>query len=106
MLGLLTLAGLVSSFDPPRGFEVTKLAVKAINNMEFKNMEFKPHANKMEAYITIDSLDFASSFMPLARADFERALLIAQSIQKKEAAGLAQVEICKAVLAGAQTKKP
>lgn len=98
--GLLDVAGLVAGFDPMRGFDLTKLAVKAINNTDFK-----PPANKMEVHIKIDSLDFARAFAPLARADFERALLVAESIQKKEAAVLAQVEICKAVLAGAQSKK-
>lgn len=99
--GLLEVAALVSSFDPTRGFEVTKLAVKAINNTDFK-----PPARKSEVHIKIDSLDFATAFAPLARADFERALLIAQSIQKKEAAIIAQVEICKAALVGTQSKKP
>jgi tetratricopeptide (TPR) repeat protein len=96
--GLLDVAGLVSSFDPMRGFEVTKLAVKAINNTEFKLP-----ARTTEIQIKIDSLDFARAFTPLARADFERALLIAQSMQKKEAAVIAQVEICKAALEGTQT---
>lgn len=99
-LGLLNVACLVSSFDPPHGFEVTKLAVKAINNTDFK-----PPVRKTEVHIKIDSLDFARAFAPLARADFERALLVAQSMQKKDAAVLAQVEICKAVLAGLQSKK-
>lgn len=99
--GLLEVTALVASFDPPRGFEVAKLAAQAINNADFKTPP-----NKMEVQIKVEYLDFARPFAPLARADFERALLIAQSMQKKEAAVLAQVEICKAVLIGAQSKKP
>ncbi len=98
--GLLIVAGLVSGFDPPRGFEVTKFAVKAINNTDFK-----PPANKMEVHIKVESLDFASSFATLARTDFERALLIAQAMQKKEAAVIAQVEICKTALVGLPIRK-
>ncbi|HEX4946809.1 MAG TPA: hypothetical protein VFZ34_09105 [Blastocatellia bacterium] len=99
--GLLDVAGLVASFDPTRGFAVVKLAAQAINNADFKTPP-----SKTEVHIKIDSLDFAHPFAPLARADFERALLVAQSMQKKEAAVLAQVEICKAALAGTQVKKP
>ena len=43
-------------------------------------------------------LDFNESFPLLARADFDRALRLAQAIRSKEPAMLAQVAACRGIL--------
>jgi hypothetical protein len=47
----------------------------------------------------LSMIPFYNIFTPLARADFDRAVLLAQSIGLKEASVFAQFAICRTVLA-------
>lgn len=98
--GLLSIAATAASFDSLQGFEILRLAVTAIDNVD--NAEFttkqKYIANNYEIPITLEMLEFTKSFGVLAHSDFERAVLIAQSIKNKDASVLAQVGICQSIL--------
>jgi ABC-type antimicrobial peptide transport system ATPase subunit len=50
------------------------------------------------AFTAVDRVSFDESFPLLARADFGRALRLAQSIKATDAAMLAQVAACRGIL--------
>ena len=95
--GLLTMAGMAAKYKPVRGFEATKRMVKCINSIDFTESK-NSLVSKSEVPTTLEMLDFSKVFSILARSDFERALLIAKSIQKEEASILAQVIVHRTVL--------
>lgn len=98
--GLLSVAATASSFDSLQGFEILRLAINAIDNVD--NAEFTPRqkgiTNNSETPVTLEMLEFTKSFGVLAHSDFERAILMAQSIKNKHASVLAQVDICQSAL--------
>ncbi len=83
---LLTLVDAAASFDPQRGFELMQIAVSAINRA-IDQGDFEIHTSIIER-----------SFQPLARADFTRALQLAQAIERKEISLQAQFAICQGLL--------
>jgi hypothetical protein len=95
---MLTLAGAVAHIDGIRGFETMKSAINAINRT---SLTLTP-----AGYLTVggrgagplNTFNFNDAFTPLALSDFEGALLLAQSLERKEAAVLAQVAICRSAL--------
>jgi hypothetical protein len=95
---MLTLAGAVARIDTIRGFEAMKSAISAINRT---NLTLTP-----AGFLTIggrgagplNTFNFNDAFTPLARSDFEGALLLAQSLERKEASALAQLAICRSAL--------
>lgn len=107
---LLKVASAVSAFDTPRGFEIMQSVVKAINEAAAQQEELKPPgSSKATASPAPDaqkskiaasySLVLESTLAILARADFERALLVAQQIEIKEASVAAQLAVCRGGLA-------
>jgi hypothetical protein len=103
---LLLLAASVARIDSERGFEVTRAAINSLNNTEFKTSRAdaekgekkdEKKSNAAEAaravggLMGVDLFDFDASFGALARADFEHALALAQSIQKREISAFAQL---------------
>jgi len=112
MYSLLKVAGTVSDFDTLRGFEMMQSVVKAINETVNQQREQTkqpgsaktPASNDLPAPTTAESYRSAleGTLAVLARADFERALLLAQQIEVKEAAVAAQLAVCR----GALTAKP
>ena len=101
-LALLRLAGAASQMDPPRGFEITRSAVDAINRADKAN---NPTGGQATPISAINSFYFEQSFPFLARADFDRAWLLAQSLEKKDLAVCAQLAICRGVLITATQDK-
>ncbi|HWP43264.1 MAG TPA: hypothetical protein VNO14_08530 [Blastocatellia bacterium] len=101
---LLTVAASFSSFDVLRAFEVMQSAVKAINGIF--PAEETPQGRA--AYIgwkraepalnELYRLDFRGTLSALARADFDRALLLAQQLTIKEASLIAQLAVCRGVI--------
>ncbi|MEK6303760.1 MAG: hypothetical protein AABO41_23895 [Acidobacteriota bacterium] len=111
MFSLLKVAATVSGFDALRGFEMMQSVVKAINEAGNQQREPKQTGSaKTPASNDLPTSTSAESYTPalegtlvvLARADFERALLLAQQIEAKEAAVAAQLAVCR----GALTAKP
>jgi hypothetical protein len=100
---LLRIARTAASYDPLRGFEFMQAAVKAVNAADFdpevqKKAFGKGKYAKLMIPLTIDRLDFQPSFSLLAKSDFDRAILLAQSLEKKEALVMAQLSVCHAIL--------
>ena len=85
---LLIIAGAAARLDPLRGFEILRSAITAIN---------KSH----DGYTP----NFDQVLPLLARADFDRVLQLALSIDRKEYSVLAQMALCRAVLGQARDKE-
>jgi tetratricopeptide (TPR) repeat protein len=97
---LLELAAAMTQVDALRGFEVLKTAVEAINRTDFNPALQQTFAMDLSGAVAVggDALSFDHSFAPLARTDFQRALLLAQDIEKKELSASAQISVCRGVL--------
>ena len=95
--GLLILTATMASHDVARGFEYLQTTVAFLNATDFS---YDAERDGLDVvHLTIDMLDFDSSFGVLAKADFERAAQMAQTLTHKEAALLAQIVVCQQVLA-------
>ncbi len=103
---LLKVASAVSAFDAARGFEIMQSVVKAMNEAAAQQEEPRPPgSSKASASSAPDaqkskiaasySMVLESTLAILARADFERALLVAQQIEIKEASVAAQLAVCR-----------
>lgn len=110
---MLTVSEAAAAVDPDRGFEALGLTVKAINRADSRPQP--PGARGAEKsgaaiYKTVPArwsdLNFERSLTLLARADFDRALLLAGSMQKKEAAVQAQIAVCRGALLGGRSLRP
>jgi hypothetical protein len=102
---LLSLSATMARLDPPRGFELLAVAVEAVNKADFA----LPPTGQQGARAAVDlaikamepnhgQLNFDEALTPLAREDFDRALGLAQAIEKKDFALQAQLAVCRAVL--------
>lgn len=104
---LLKVASAVSAFDTARGFDIMQSVVKAINETAVHMEEIKasgsprtsassaPEAQKKSEAGASYSMVLESTLAILARADFERALSVAQQIEIKEASVAAQLAVCR-----------
>lgn len=88
---MITIASAAARLDPALGFEVMKSLVRLMN-------EHQVAARKGGRKYVVSGLDFNESFPLLARADFDRALRLAQAIRASEPAMLAQVAACRGIL--------
>ncbi|HET9532845.1 MAG TPA: hypothetical protein VFQ92_20995 [Blastocatellia bacterium] len=101
---LLTIAANFSSFDVLRAFEVMQSAVKSINGIFPAAQVSQENGATVFAPVTgpgleqLYSLDFESTLSALARADFDRALLLAQQLTIKEASLIAQLAVCRGAM--------
>jgi len=100
-LGLLELSGTVARYDPKRGLEVLRSAVKAINKADFSRKPPDKGAAGTNLLvpipISLEMLNF-KSFSIHAAGDFEQTLTTARMLTTREASVLAQLEACRAVL--------
>ena len=104
---MITLAETATAIDRSRGFEIMKSVVDAINQSYLKlrtagaeaklENEWGTEINNAER--NGNWLSFDECLPLLARADFDRALLLAQTIEDKELSALAQLAVCRGVLA-------
>ena len=104
---LLKIVSSFSAFDSVRGFEVMQTAVKAINEISGQQEEDKQSPKPAEKF-RLDELydaNFESTLAVLARADFERALLLAQQLDVKETSLAAQLAVCHGGLANESRKE-
>jgi hypothetical protein len=98
------VAGVFSSFDMVRGFEVTQAAVKAVNdavrlvdNGSLLSLD-AGEGSEAPGKMSLDQLHEAGLeqvLTALARSDFERALYLAQQIATKETSVVAQLAVCR-----------
>jgi tetratricopeptide (TPR) repeat protein len=109
---LLILAEAEIRLDPARGFEVMEAAIKEFNDADSgsgQKAKVAPGGFNLSAMLTqafkLETPDFGPSFSLLARADFNRAMQLAQMLKKKERAVLAQLAACRSVLAGKPKRK-
>jgi hypothetical protein len=104
---LLKIVSSFSAFDAVRGFEVMQTAVKAINELSSQQDESRQSSKPAERF-RLDELydaNFESTLAVLARADFERALLLAQQLDGKETSLAAQLAVCHGGLASESRKE-
>ncbi|HVG18476.1 MAG TPA: hypothetical protein VNI02_05435, partial [Blastocatellia bacterium] len=105
---LLKIASSFSTFDVVRGFEVMQVAVKAINDASARREDGKRDraieaagaggARRPRLSQLYDS-EFEGTLAVLARADFDRALLLAQQLSSKDTSVVAQIAVCRGALA-------
>ena len=107
---LLSLTAAAAKIDASHGFNILKTAVETINRTDFDPASFgeldmlrsAANGSLMSGMV---AFKFDSSFAPLARADYQRALLLAQTIEKKELSVPAQVSVCRGALLKAYNKQ-
>jgi hypothetical protein len=101
---LVKIAGGFSAFDTGRSFEVLQSAVKAINEIIKRPEGSKDDQSasgtrpKVDQAVTLDDLDGASferTLVALGKADFDRALSLAQQLTGEEAPVIAQLAVCR-----------
>lgn len=100
-LSLIKIAGSFSAFDAPRSFESVEMAIRAINELIKQREDSKNELGGMRSKIqefTIDDLYAVSlerTLASLAKADFDRALSLAQQLTAQEASVIAQLAVCR-----------
>jgi hypothetical protein len=109
---LLTVVASFSAFDPLRAFDAMQTAVKAINDLPGQSAfrgapapaqaQSDGTANQDPRFGEISyRLNFDSTLGELARADYDRALLLARGLIRKEVSIRAQLAACRGGLAPA-----
>jgi len=92
---IFSIAGTAMRIDPMRGFEIVEFAINTINEYNSsKSADIWPTHPPGR----IISLNFEQSLPLMAKTDFDRTLLLAQSIKKSELSLLAQLFVCRGVL--------
>ena len=100
---LIRIAYSFSAFDTVRSFEVLQSAIKAINEVIKQQEQSRDESatamrNKTAQTFTLDDLyaaSFETTLAALAKADFDRALFLAQQLAGEEASVIAQLAVCR-----------
>lgn len=86
----LGIANLYASFDPARGFEIAADAIKTANRVPTYNPDqaqltrvFSSRGSTSVSTEDVDGFDLGKALANLARADFDRAIALAQSLETK-----------------------
>jgi len=86
----LGIANLYANFDPGRGFEIAADAVKTANRVPSYNPDqarltrvFSSRGSTSISTEDVEGFDLGKTLANLARADFDRALALAQSLEPK-----------------------
>jgi hypothetical protein len=87
---LLSVANSFASFDTVRAFEVMQSAIKGLNQILLAADPSSPPPTGSNLY----SRGLEGTLSSLARADFDRALLLAQQLNSKDASIIAQLAVC------------
>ncbi|HEV8482439.1 MAG TPA: hypothetical protein VGV87_02680 [Blastocatellia bacterium] len=98
---LLAVANSFASFDTVRAFEVMQSAIKGLNQVLLAADSPSPPAND-----NLYHLGLEGTLSSLARADFDRALLLAQQLNSKDASIIAQLAVCGGGLSGEPKHEP
>ena len=100
---MLSLLAVAASLDSNRGFEIMQSAIRALDRLNESAVDNKAAVDeprrettdRTETHLTVS--DFRGLEV-LARSDFDRALLLAQSIRRREVSALARLAVCRGVL--------
>ncbi len=93
---LLAVANSFASFDTVRAFEVMQSAIKGLNQVLLSpDSPSRPPGNDNLYHLALEG-----TLSSLARADFDRALLLAQQLNSKDASIIAQLAVCGGGLSG------
>ncbi|HXG64668.1 MAG TPA: hypothetical protein VNO70_06145 [Blastocatellia bacterium] len=95
---LILIADVAVSIDPSLGFQAMKSAVEADNHITRSNDFGHGIGEDGKIILGMTRFDRGQSFSLLARADFNRALQLAQQIRDKEASVVAQLAVCRGIL--------
>jgi hypothetical protein len=87
---LLSVANSFTSFDTVRAFEVMQSAIKGLNQVLLAADSSAPQPANGSVY----AAGLEGTLSSLARADFDRALLLAQQLNSKDASIIAQLAVC------------
>ncbi|HEY0081459.1 MAG TPA: hypothetical protein VGB61_01615, partial [Pyrinomonadaceae bacterium] len=109
----LLIAEVETRLDPARGFEGMEATVKAFNDIAPEtDRATKPSpapafklSSMLANFFKLERPDFTPSFALLARADFKRAVQLAQTLKKNDLSVHAQLAACGSVLVKRQEKK-
>lgn len=96
---LLTIVSSLSAFDVLRAFEVMQATVKAINSAGVTEEENTAPRVAPVKGADLYHLNFEGTLAVLARADFDRALLLAEQLASNEISVIAQLAVCRGGLA-------
>lgn len=87
---LLGIANLYANFDPMRGFEIAADAVKTANRVPSYSPDqaqltrvFSSRGSTSISTEDVEGFDLGKTLAALARADFDRAIALAQSLESK-----------------------
>jgi hypothetical protein len=105
---LIRFADIAARIDVERGFDATRLAVEALNHSSIGPQWVKVESvtdatgrttsRRHVGLQLLASFLFDNTFSQLATADFDRTLRLAQTVEMKEAAALAQLGVCRGAL--------
>jgi hypothetical protein len=95
---MLNLTATMTQHDKFRGFEFLQATIKALNGTDFTPPPANTQNVSIEVQLSLDMLDFEAGLAPLAKDDFERVFLMAQSILPRDASLLAQAIACQEAL--------
>ena len=105
---MIRFADVAARVDVERGFDATRLAVEALNRssigpqwVKLENVTDATGRTTSRRHVGLQLLAsflFDNTFSQLASADFDRALRLAQTVEMKEAAALAQLGVCRGAL--------
>jgi hypothetical protein len=110
----LLITEVETRLDPMRGFEGMEATVKAFNDIapEAPTAAGQPPrapafnlSSMLTSFFKLEQPDFAPSFVLLARADFNRAVQLAQTLRKNDLSVVAQLAACRSALVRRQEKK-
>jgi hypothetical protein len=98
--------------DPMRGFEGMEATVKAFNEIVPESSDTAKQSpapafslsSMLATFFKLEQPDFTPSFALLGRADFNRAVQLAQTLKKNNLSVLAQLAACRSVLFNRQEK--
>ena len=92
---LLNVVNAFTGFDAVRAFEVMQSAVRAINQAQMATDDARQSATVPRLGAgDIYSLTLEETLASLGQADFDRALLLAQQLNSKDASVIAQLAVC------------
>ncbi|HMG72745.1 MAG TPA: hypothetical protein VK582_04530 [Pyrinomonadaceae bacterium] len=100
---LLSLLVVAASLDSNRGFEIMQSAIRALDRLNESAVDNKaavdePRRETTDRTATHLTVSDFRGLEVLARSDFDRGLLLAQSIRRREVSVLAQLAVCRGVL--------
>lgn len=107
---LLTISSTMARLDTIEAYELLRSAIASVNRIKsftrppasidrYGRSNDEEVLDWLDAHLGLGALDFDTAFASLAKIDFIQALLIGQSLGRKDFSLMAQVAVCRSVLA-------